>query len=144
MEVEGQHIHVGKLLLSPTRSFVPVLRDIFKDLPGRVHGVIHCTGGGQTKVSKFLPTGLCATKDNLFDTPPLFSLIQQESGTDWQEMYQVFNMGVRLEVYLAEEDAQSVIDVAQQYNIPAQVIGRVVQDDFAKVRLSTAYGEFKY
>ena len=146
IDVDGQQIPLGKLILSPTRSFVPVMRDMFDAMPGQVHGVIHCTGGGQTKVSKFLPDGVTAIKDNLFDTPPLFEIIQSESGADWKEMYQVFNMGVRLEVYVSSEHAQTILDCAQQYNIPAQVIGRVeaAGEGQSPVRLETGYGVFEY
>ena len=144
LEVEGEEIHVGKLLLSPTRSFLPVLRKVLEELQGKIHGLIHCTGGGQTKVSKFLPENVTALKNNLFDTPPLFKLIQSESETGWKEMYQVFNMGVRLEVYLNASDAQTVIDIARSFNIPAQVIGEVVKGEEHQVRLETPYGSFRY
>jgi len=144
LNIEGQEIPLGKLLLSPTRTFIPVLRDMFNELGGRVHGVIHCTGGGQTKVSKFLPEGLSAIKDNVFDTPPLFETIQKESGTGWKEMYQVFNMGIRMEVYLSDEDAATVIEVANRYNIPVQILGKVVRDSSCKVKVISPYGEFTY
>lgn len=144
LSIDGVDHPIGKLILSPTRTFLPVLRRVYQALPGRIHGVIHCTGGGLTKVSKFLPEGLCAVKDNLFETPPLFALIQQESGTGWKEMHQVFNMGVRKELYVKEADAEQILSVARDFQIPAQVIGKVVRDEAAKVRLKTKYGEFSY
>lgn len=145
IDIHGEKIPLGKLILSPTRTFVPLIRDmIAKTADGAIHGLIHCTGGGQTKVSKFLPTGCTAVKDNLFDTPPLFEIIQSESGADWKEMYQVFNMGVRLEAYVGEGDVQALLDAAAKYHIPAQVIGKVVTGDSVDVRLKTEYGEFSY
>ncbi len=145
IEIDGENIPLGKLILSPTRTFVPLIRDIVSQTgEGAIHGLIHCTGGGQTKVSKFLPTGCTALKDNLFDTPQLCEIIQSESGADWKEMYQVFNMGVRLEAYVDEDDVQTLLDAAAKYNIPAQVIGKVVTGDSVDVRLKTGYGEFSY
>jgi phosphoribosylformylglycinamidine cyclo-ligase len=145
IDVGGSSMPLGKLILSPTRTFVPSMRGMFEELgQERLHGIIHCTGGGQTKVSHFLSDGLCAVKDDLFATPVLFDIIQKESGADWQEMFQVFNMGVRLEVYVDAADADAVVQHAMRYNIPAQVIGSVVADDSAMVRLKTSYGEFSY
>jgi len=145
IDVGGSSMPLGKMILSPTRTFVPSMRDMFEELgQQRLHGIIHCTGGGQTKVSHFLPKGLCAVKNDLFPTPVLFDIIQKESKADWQEMFQVFNMGVRLEVYVDPDDADAVVQHAMRYNIPAQVIGSVIADDSANVRLSTNYGVFSY
>ena len=125
IEVAGQQTDVGRLILSPTRTFLPVLKKLFDTLDrGRFHGIIHCTGGGQTKVSHFVQEKRII-KDNLFATPPLFQMIQQESGADWKEMYQVFNMGNRLEFYVNEADAAAIIEVGQSFNIDTQIIGRV-------------------
>jgi phosphoribosylformylglycinamidine cyclo-ligase len=134
---------VGKLLLSPTRTYLPVLQLLFGQLRSQMHGLIHCTGGGQTKVLKFLE-GCRVVKNNLFNPPPLFELIRQESGTGWKEMYQVFNMGHRLEVYLPHEFAQAVIDIAAYFNIEARLVGYVEQADVPAVRLETPDGIFEY
>ncbi|MEY3051365.1 MAG: hypothetical protein RLY31_1150 [Bacteroidota bacterium] len=125
---DGRETTVGKLLLSPTRTYLPVLKKILEEFSGKrrsaLHGIIHCTGGGQTKVLHFIQDKR-VVKDNLFPPPPLFSLIRESSRTQWQEMYQVFNMGHRLEVYLPEEEAQAIIAIARFFNIEARIIGRV-------------------
>ncbi len=134
---------VGRLLLSPTRTYLPVVRDLFAQLRPHLHGLVHCTGGGQTKVLKFAP-GLRIVKNNLFPVPPLFDLIQQASGTPWQEMYKVFNMGHRLEVYLPADYADEVIQIAGRYGIEARVAGTVEAAPQAEVRLETPHGVFVY
>lgn len=135
---------VGKLLLSPTRSYLPVLKELLAALPSDdLHGLIHCTGGGQTKVLKFIQNAH-VIKDNLFDLPPLFRLIQESSGTDWREMYSVFNMGHRMEIYVPERCAHTVIELAAKYNIDSRVIGRVVPATGQKVTVQTALGVFEY
>ncbi len=116
---------VGQLLLSPTRTFAPVLKPLLTDHFDKIHGLIHCSGGGQTKCLKYLPQGLRVVKDNLFDPPYIFELIQECSGADAREMYQVFNMGCRMEIYCKPEDAQLMIDAAKALNVDAQIIGRV-------------------
>ena len=136
-------VPVGKLVLSPTRTYLPVLRDIFTGYRRHLHGVIHCTGGGQTKVMKFAP-GVKVIKDNLFDLPPLFRLIQASSGTEWREMYQVFNMGHRMEIYVAPRYADKIIAISEQYGISARVVGRVEASDKARVRVVSPYGDFEY
>ncbi|HNE28615.1 MAG TPA: AIR synthase-related protein [Saprospiraceae bacterium] len=136
-------VPVGKLVLSPTRTYLPVLRDIFAGYRRHLHGVIHCTGGGQTKVMKFAP-GVKVIKDNLFDLPPLFRLIQASSGTEWREMYQVFNMGHRMEIYVAPRYADKIIAISEQYGISARVVGRVEASDKARVRVVSPYGDFEY
>lgn len=117
-------ISAGKLVLSPTRTYAPVMKEIFKNLKHRIHGLVHCSGGGQTKILHFI-NNLHIIKDNLFSVPPLFKLIHEQSGTDLKEMYRVFNMGHRLEIYLPEQFAQEIIDIAKSFNIEAQVVGRV-------------------
>jgi phosphoribosylformylglycinamidine cyclo-ligase len=125
---QGGHTHIAsieaaKLVLSPTRTYVPVMKKIFSEMKDNIHGMIHCTGGGQTKALKFVE-GIHIVKDNLFTTPPLFRMIQEASGTSWQEMYRVFNMGHRMEIYLSEKDAQAVIDIAAEFDLDAKIIGR--------------------
>ncbi len=133
----------GKLVLSPTRTYTPVIKLIFEQLRPHLHGMIHCSGGGQTKVLHFIE-GLHIVKDNLFATPPLFCLIQEESQTDWQEMYRVFNMGHRLEVYLPEAFAKQVIEIAESFSIAARVVGRVEAAATKKVTVRSEHGEFTY
>ena len=137
--VEGVETTVGKLVLSPTRTYLPVLKRLLTELHGSINGIIHCTGGGQTKVIKFIDD-IRVVKDKLFPVPPLFELIRQESGTDWRELYQVFNMGHRLEVYLREERAREVIDIAGAFGIAARVVGYVEGSGRGDVRLVTPGG----
>ncbi len=134
---------VGKLVLSPTRTYIPVIKQIFEQLRPHLHGMIHCSGGGQTKVLHFIE-GLHIVKDNLFATPPLFRLIQEESQTDWPEMYRVFNMGHRLEVYLPGAFAKQVIEIAESYGIDAQIVGSVEAAASKKVTVRSEQGEFTY
>ncbi|GAB3999254.1 AIR synthase-related protein [Spirosoma daeguense] len=137
------HVNVGQLILSPTRTYAPVVKVLLNELRSQIHGMVHCSGGAQTKVLHFIDN-LHVIKDNLFPIPPLFKLIQQESVTDWQEMYKVFNMGHRLEVYLPENVAQQVIDVAKSFNIDAQIIGRVETHAGKQVTIKSEVGEFIY
>jgi len=139
----GQTVNVGQLILSPTRTYAPVAKALLDELRSHIHGMVHCSGGAQTKVLHFVDN-LHIIKDNLFPIPPLFSLIQQESGTSWQEMYKVFNMGHRLEVYLPGDVAQIVIDIAKSFGIDAQVIGRVESYSGKKVTIQSEVGEFVY
>jgi phosphoribosylformylglycinamidine cyclo-ligase len=139
----GQNVPAGKLILSPTRTYAPVVKVLLDALRGQIHGMIHCSGGAQTKVLHFID-GLHVVKDNLFPTPPLFRLIQQESQTPWQEMYKVFNMGHRLEVYLAPEHAQTVIDAARSFGIDAQVVGYVEGYEGKRVTVKAEAGTFVY
>jgi phosphoribosylformylglycinamidine cyclo-ligase len=134
---------VGQLLLSPTRTYLPFLRKLLRETEVKPHGIIHCSGGGQTKVQKFIQD--ChIIKDNLFAIPPVFDLIQKASGTGLKEMYQVFNMGHRLELYLDPEQADTVIALAQSFNIDAQLVGRVVEGTGAQVSIHTPEGIFTY
>ncbi len=140
-EVPG--VNIGQLILSPTRTYAPVMKVIFDQMRRRIHGMIHCTGGAQTKVLHFVKNKHII-KDNLFDTPPLFKLIQAESASDWREMYKVFNMGHRMELYLNEEYAQTVIDIAQSFNIDAQIVGHVEDAESNKLTIRSKHGEFVY
>ncbi|WP_116124893.1 AIR synthase-related protein [Lewinella sp. IMCC34183] len=142
--VDGQETTVGKLVLSPTRTYLPVLKQLLDRVGPGLSGLIHCTGGAQTKVVKFIDPDVRVVKDKLFPVPPLFELIRKESGTDWREMYQVFNMGHRLEAYVGERDAQTVIDVAKSFGIDAQVIGHVEAGERAEVRVTTPQGVEAY
>ncbi|MEL6922767.1 MAG: AIR synthase-related protein [Bacteroidota bacterium] len=144
VEVPGGTMDLGKLVLSPTRTYLPVIQQLLTQLKNKINGMIHCTGGAQTKVLKFVDE-LHIIKDNLLPVPPLFKIIHEYSGTPWREMYQVFNMGHRLEVYLAEADAVKVLDIAKQFNIDAQVIGRVEKGTGRSLSLTAADGQvYKY
>ena len=138
IDIPGYSVDAGKLVLSPTRTFAPIIREILEDHFDDVHGLIHSSGGGQTKCLKYLPSAMRIVKDNLFDIPPVFKLIQSASGADNREMMQVFNMGCRMEIYTTENHAQKMIDIAKSYNVDAQVIGRV--EEFNKKELSIYYG----
>ncbi len=141
--VAGSPLDAGKLVLSPTRTYAPVLQKVLQQLRPQIHGLVHCSGGAQTKVLHFIE-GLSVVKDNLFPVPPLFEMIHTESQTDYKEMYQVFNMGHRMEVYLPEAYAQEVIDIARSFGVEAQVVGRVEGASAANVQLHTPYGSFNY
>ncbi len=138
-----QSMPVGKLLLSPTRTYLPVLQELIRDHRKKIHALIHVTGGGQTKVLKFFKDALIV-KDNLFPIPPLFSLIQKSSQTSWQEMYQVFNMGHRMEIYLPARHADTVMAIAEKYGIEARVLGSVKRSQGEKVRVKSEFGTFDY
>lgn len=141
--VAGTPLNAGKLVLSPTRTYAPVVRRLLEDMRPAVHGMVHCTGGAQTKIMHFV-NGKHVVKDNLFPIPPLFELIQKESGTDWAEMYKVFNMGHRLEVYTSPRHAQEVIDIARAFNIDARIIGHVENADANRLTIKSPYGVFEY
>lgn len=143
LHINGQDIPIGKLILSPTRTFLPFIKPLLEQLRPQIHGMIHCTGGGQTKVLKFID-GKRVIKNDLLPTPPLFNLIQAESGASWKEMYQVFNMGQRLEVYLPEAHAQQVIDLAHSFHIDAKVVGHVEDNPINQVSIQSQYGTFEY
>lgn len=143
ISIEGEQIPVGKLVLSPTRTYLPVLKEIVGQYKKEINGLIHCTGGGQTKVMKFVENKQII-KDNLLPVPPLFELIQKESGTSWKEMYQVFNMGHRLEVYLPEKFASAIIEIAEKFNIKADVIGRVEAAKNNTLIIDSPFGRFEY
>ncbi len=141
--VEGTPLNVGQLILSPTRTYAPVAKALLDELRPEIHGMVHCSGGAQTKILHFIDN-LHVIKDNLFPVPPLFKLIQAESGTSWQEMYQVFNMGHRLEVYLTEAQAARVIEISESFGIAAQVVGRVEAADRKQLTIRSEFGEFLY
>jgi phosphoribosylformylglycinamidine cyclo-ligase len=141
--VENTPVNVGQLILSPTRTYAPFAKALLDELRPHIHGMVHCSGGAQTKVLHFVDN-LHVIKNNLFPIPPLFKLIQAESGTSWQEMYKVFNMGHRLEVYLSSEHAQRVIEIAQSFGIEAQIIGYVEASEGKKVTIQSEFGEFVY
>ncbi len=134
---------VGRLVLSPTRTYAPIIVRLLKEIRPYIHGMIHCSGGAQTKVMKFV-RDLHIIKDNLLPTPPLFKLIQQQSDTDWSEMYEVFNMGHRMEIYLPEQYAQPVIDISKSFDVDAQIIGRVEESQGKKLTIRSEFGEFEY
>ena len=147
IKIAGKNITIGKLVLSPTRTYLPVMKQILEVFKGKsrkqIHGIIHCTGGGQTKVQHFIKNKR-VVKNKLMELPPLFEMIQQESGTGWKEMYQVFNMGHRLEFYVKEKDAQTIIDIARSFEIDAQVIGYVEEANGEHVRIESPFGIFDY
>jgi phosphoribosylformylglycinamidine cyclo-ligase len=144
MEVEGEKISVGKLLLSPTRTYAPLLKILLDNYFDDINGLIHCSGGGQTKCMKYLPQPLAIIKDNLFTIPPIFQLIQENSGADYREMYQVFNMGHRLEVFTSESAAQKMVDAAKEFTIEAKIIGRVEAAENSSLVLKGGFGELLY
>ncbi len=141
--VEGAPINAGKLVLSPTRTYAPVVKKMLDELRPCIHGMVHCTGGAQTKVLHFVGDNCKVIKDNMFPVPPLFKAIQHESQTDWAEMYKVFNMGHRLEVYVQAEDAERVIAISRQFNIDAQVVGHIEEGN-KSLTIRSEFGEFHY
>lgn len=143
IEVNGNQIAAGKLVLSPTRTYLPVIKAILAAHKSAISGMIHCSGGGQTKVLHFVEN-VHIIKNNFFETPPLFQLIQEESKTEWKEMYKVFNMGCRLEVYTDQQTAETIIAIANQFNIEAKIIGHVEAAENKKVTMHTAHGIFEY
>lgn len=142
-KIENLGLDAGKLLLSPTRTYAPVIRKVLAQCRPAIHGMIHCSGGGQTKVMKFADN-LHIIKDNMFDVPPLFRIIQEESQTAWDEMYEVFNMGHRFEIYTRKEDAGAILDLAQEFNVEARIIGRVEESKGKKMSIVTKQGTFHY
>ena len=141
---EGQQTTVGKLILSPTRTFAPVMKPLLQNHFDKIHGVIHCSGGGQTKCMKYLPGNFKIVKDNLFDAPEIFNIIKQNSGSNNKEMYEVFNMGCRLEIYCEAADAEIMIATANEFGIAAQVIGRVEASDKKELVIKLKEEEIRY
>ena len=141
--VDGSPVNAGQLVLSPTRTYAPVVRRLLDELRPKIHGMVHCTGGAQTKVLHFVGENCRVIKDNMFPVPPLFRIIHEESQTDWAEMYKVFNMGHRLEVYLAPEDAQQVIDISRSFNIDAQIVGHI-EEGPRSLTIKSEFGTFEY
>ena len=142
-KVQGSPIDAGKLVLSPTRTYAPVVKKLLDALRPQIHGMVHCSGGAQTKILHFVD-GVHVIKDKLFPIPPLFRTIQEQSGTDWKEMYKVFNCGHRFEVYLPKEYAQQVIDISKSFGIDAQIIGRIEPSDHTHLTIHSEYGVFEY
>lgn len=141
--VEGTTRNTGQLVLSPTRTYAPIVAEILKNHRDKIHGMVHCSGGGQTKVLHFV-NDLSIVKNRLFETPPLFKMIQEESNTDWKEMYKVFNMGHRFEIYTDESTAEQIINIASGYNVPAKVIGHVEKADKKQVVIDGQHGKYIY
>lgn len=142
--VANAPIDAGKLVLSPTRTYAPIIKEILDTYDSsEIHGMVHCSGGAQTKILHFVKN-LHIVKDNLFDVPPLFQLIQEQSGTDWKEMYQVFNMGHRMEIYVPEEIAASIIEISKSYNVDAKIVGRVEASETKKLTITSEFGTFEY
>ena len=141
--VEGAPVCAGKLVLSPTRTYAPVVKRMLDEMRPEIHGMVHCTGGAQTKVLHFVGENCRVIKDNMFPVPPLFRAIAEQSGTDWAEMYKVFNMGHRLEVYVAPEQAQQVMDISRSFHIDAQIVGRI-EEGPRSLTIRSEFGEFRY
>lgn len=142
-EIKGLGLDAGKLVLSPTRTYAPVIKKLLDYMRPEIHGMVHCSGGAQTKVMHFVE-GVKVTKNNLFPVPPLFKMIQEQSGTDWQEMYKVFNMGHRMEVYVTPDRAQEVIDITRSFGIDAWIIGFVEKADKNSLVIESEFGHFEY
>jgi phosphoribosylformylglycinamidine cyclo-ligase len=142
--VKNSPIDAGKLVLSPTRTYAPIIKKILENYDAKdIHGMVHCSGGAQTKILHFIDN-LHIVKDNLFEIPPLFELIQSQSNTDWKEMYQVFNCGHRMELYVSPEVAQNIIDISKSFQVDAQIIGRVEASDSKRLTIKGEFGTFEY
>ena len=142
-KVEGAPVTAGQLVLSPTRTYAPVIKQLLTEMRPKVHGMVHCTGGAQTKVLHFVGDNCRVVKDNLFPIPPLFRIIKEESGTEWSEMYKVFNMGHRMEIYVSPEDAAQVMKVAEGFNIEARIIGHI-EEGRKSLTIKSEAGTFDY
>jgi phosphoribosylformylglycinamidine cyclo-ligase len=149
--VQNSPIDAGKLVLSPTRTYAPIIKEILSNYTSKeIHGMVHCSGGAQTKILHFLPDdrhgieNLHIIKDNLFQIPPLFQLIQEQSKTDWKEMYQVFNCGHRMELYVPENIANDIIAISESFGVAAQIVGRVEESITKKLTIRSEYGVFEY
>ena len=142
-KIEGTNLDAGKLVLSPTRTYAPIIKEILDKFRDRIDGMVHCSGGAQTKVLHFVDN-VHIIKDNLFALPPLFKMIQEESDTDWKEMYKVFNMGHRMELYVSAEIAEDIIQISKSYNVDAKIVGRVEKSKTKQLTINSEYGEFIY
>ncbi len=142
-KLDGLNVDIGKLVLSPTRTYAPIIKKILESHRSQIHGMVHCSGGAQTKVLHFVED-VHVIKDSLFPTPPLFKLIQEESSTNWKEMYKVFNMGHRMELYVPKEMAEDIINISKSFNVDAQIVGRVESHQGKKLTINSQYGEFVY
>ncbi len=143
VSIIGDEISAGKLVLSPTRTFAPVIKKVLENHRSEIHGMVHCSGGGQTKILHFIDN-LHILKDNLFEIPPLFKLIQEQSKTDWKEMYQVFNMGHRMELYAPVGIAKQIVSISETFNVEAKIIGRVEKSKTKKLTIESEHGNFEY
>ena len=142
-KIEGTNLDAGKLVLSPTRTYAPIIKETLDKFRDRIDGMVHCSGGAQTKVLHFVDN-VHIIKDNLFALPPLFKMIQEESDTDWKEMYKVFNMGHRMELYVSAEIAEDIIQISKSYNVDAKIVGRVEKSKTKQLTINSEYGEFIY
>jgi phosphoribosylformylglycinamidine cyclo-ligase len=142
-KVEGAPLNAGKMVLSPTRTYAPIIKKILDKHSGDIHGMVHCSGGAQTKILHFVDD-LQIVKDNMFDVPPLFKMIHEQSGTDWKEMYKVFNMGHRMEIYVPQEIASSIIAISKSFNVDAKIVGRVTAQGKKQLTIKSEFGEFIY
>ena len=142
-KVEGAPLNAGKMVLSPTRTYAPIIKKILDNHLGEIHGMVHCSGGAQTKILHFVDD-LQIVKDNMFAVPPLFKMIHEQSGTDWKEMYKVFNMGHRMEVYVPQAIAESIIAISKSFNVAAKIVGRVEAQGEKKLTIKSEFGEFIY
>lgn len=142
-KIDNLGIDAGKLVLSPTRTYAPVIKEILESYRSFIHGMVHCSGGAQTKVMHFVDK-LHVIKDDMFDVPPLFKIIQKESGTSWQEMYKVFNMGHRFEIYVFPEFAEDIMQIAREHGIDAKIVGKCVESHSNKLTIKSVFGEFVY
>jgi phosphoribosylformylglycinamidine cyclo-ligase len=143
-ELPNSPLNIGKLVLSPTRTYAPIMIEVLNNFRAQIKGIVHCSGGAQTKVLHFIDDGIHVIKDNLFDIPPLFKTIQEESGTPWKEMYKVFNMGHRMEIYVDEKYASQIIEISNRFNVDAKIIGRVENSGTKQVTVKSQQGEFVY
>lgn len=141
--VDGVSLDAGKLVLSPTRTYGPIVKKILEHHSGEINGMVHCSGGAQTKILHFVDDKIIV-KDNLFDVPPLFKLIKEQSGTEWKEMYKVFNMGHRMELYVPEKIAQNIIEISRSFNVDAKIVGKVVGEGKKELTIKSEFGEFIY
>jgi len=141
--IEGLEIDAGKLVLSPTRTYAPVIKDVLDKFRNHIHGMVHCSGGAQTKILHFIDK-MKVVKNNMFPVPPLFRLIREQSGTDWKEMYKVFNMGHRMEIYTSESYAEDIMAIARAYNIESRIVGFVESSDKKELIIESEYGTFEY
>jgi len=141
--IEAVNLNAGKLVLSPTRTYSPIIKEILDKFRTKIDGIVHCSGGAQTKILNFV-NNVHVIKDNMFELPPLFKMIQEESNTDWREMYKVFNMGHRMELYVPQEIANNIISISESYNVAAKIIGRVEESKTKKLTIRSEFGEFEY
>lgn len=142
-KVEGVEVDAGKLVLSPTRTYAPIVKKVLDEMRSEIHGMVHCSGGAQTKVMHFVDN-VHVIKDNLFPVPPLFKAIHEQSGTDWKEMYKVFNMGHRYEIYVSAEKAERIMEISRSFNVDAQIVGHCEAHDGKKLTINSEFGTFEY